>query len=106
MVAADKIVTDFRNAFNDFLCAVVDDPRLGPLHVSLYAAILHFYNAQEECAPVSVFSKQLMQHAKISSHDTYARYMRELHAYGYIYYVPSFNPYLGSLIYPLKLKST
>ena len=99
----NKIVSDFNSAFKDFLNVVTEDPRLGPLHISLYVAILHFYNEGERKVPVSAFSKQLMLHAKISSHDTYARYMRELHEYGYIVYVPSFNPYLGSLIYPLKL---
>lgn len=105
MVAADRIICDFRNVFNDFLCAVVEDPRLGPLHISLYAAILHFYNEQQERTPVSVFGKQLMQYAKISSNNTYHRIIRELHNYGYIYYIPSFNPFLGSLIYPLKSES-
>lgn len=105
MVSADKIVTDFNSAFKDFLNAVTGDPRLGPLHISLYAAILHFYNVQEERVPVSVFGKDLMLYAKISSNNTYHRIIRELHQYGYIHYVPSYNPVLGSLIYPLKSES-
>lgn len=103
MVAPERIIEDFKHAFDDFLKAVVEDARLGPLHISLYAAILHFYNMQEERMPVSVFGKQLMSHAKISSNNTYHRIVRELHQYGYIYYIPSFNPFLGSLIYLLQL---
>ena len=40
----NKIVSDFNSAFKDFLNVVTEDPRLGPLHISLYVAILHFYN--------------------------------------------------------------
>src|SRR6266542_5047156 len=103
MVPANNIVSDFNSAFNDFLEAAVEDPRLGPLHVSLYVAILHFYNAGNGLVPISVFGRQLMKREKISSHDTYHRYIRELHQYGYVHYIPSCNPWLGSLIYPLKL---
>lgn len=103
MIEAKAIVTDFSSALNDFLDAVIEDPRVGPLHISLYVAILHFYNEQGQ-TPVSVFSKALMKQAKISSHDTYHRYIRELHQYGYVHYIPSYNPMLGSLFYPLKLK--
>jgi hypothetical protein len=105
MVDEEKIVSGFASAFKDFLDAEVEDPRLGPLHISLFAAILHFYCVQEERIPISVFGKQLMLYAKISSNNTYYRIIRELHRYGYIYYIPSYNPLLGSLIYPLKPES-
>ena len=104
MIAADKIIHDFKTALSDFVRAASDDPRLGPLHISLYVAILDFYNEGAGVVPVSVFSKMLMKRSKISSHDTYHRYIRELHNYGYIHYIPSYNPLLGSLIYPLKLE--
>lgn len=102
MVATDIIVVDFKAAFHGFMQAAVGDARLGPLHISLYAAILHFYSAQEEQGPLSVFGKQLMQYAKISSNNTYHRLIQELHRYGYICYIPSYNPLLGSLIYLVK----
>jgi hypothetical protein len=103
MVATDNIVAGFKEAFYGFMNAAADDARLGPLHISLYVAVLHFYQLQNETLPVSVFSKQLMVYAKISSNNTYHRIVRELHQYGYVYYVPSFNPFLGSLIYLLQL---
>ncbi|QEC69269.1 hypothetical protein FRZ67_18860 [Panacibacter ginsenosidivorans] len=106
MVAADNIVVDFKEAFYGFMHAAVDDARLGPLHISLYAAILHFYSAQEEQGPLSVFGKHLMQYAKISSNNTYHRVIQELHRYGYIHYLPSYNPVLGSLVYLLKIQHT
>ena len=102
MVAADKTVVDFKAAFHGFMHVAVDDARLGPLHISLYAAILYFYSTREEQGPLSVFGKQLMQYAKISSSNTYHRVIQELHRYGYIHYIPSYNPVLGSLVYLLK----
>ena len=102
MVATDIIAVDFKEAFCGFLNAAADDARLGPLHISLFAAILHFYIAQSEQGPLSVFGKQLMHYAKISSNNTYHRLIQELHRYGYICYIPSYNPLLGSLIYLIK----
>ena len=106
MVATDNIVVDFKEALHAFMHAAVGDARLGPLHISLYAAILHFYGAQAGQGPLSVFGKQLMQYAKISSSNTYHRLIQELHRYGYIHYIPSYNPVLGSLVYLLKIQHT
>lgn len=102
MDAIDNLEVNFKEAFSGFLNAAAEDARLGPLHISLYAAILHFYNAQSEQGPLSVFGKQLMHYAKISSNNTYHRLIQELHRYGYICYHPSYNPLLGSLIYLVK----
>lgn len=103
MATTENIAAGFKEAFTGFMHAAADDARLGPLHISLYAAILHFCNIQQDAAPVSVFGKQLMQYAKISSNNTYHRVIRELQRYGYISYIPSYNPFLGSLIYLVKL---
>jgi len=52
--------------------------------------------------PVSVYSRYLMKQAKISAGGAYHRCMRDLKDAGYIRYIPSYNPVLGSLIYLLK----
>jgi len=104
MITNKNIVSDFDAALSDFMKAIVEDPRLGPIHLCLYFAILHTYKQEGEQIPISIFSKELMKLAKISSACTYHRYMLELHRYGYIYYIPSYNPMLGSLIYPLKFE--
>ena len=105
MNMSNETIADFNSAISDFLNVAADDPRIGPLHISLYYAILHYYNLGNGEVPVTVFGKDLMRHAKISSHCTYHRYIQELHKYGYIHYIPSYNPFLGSLIYPLKLEA-
>jgi hypothetical protein len=102
MTENKKIIADFQTALSDFMGAVTEDPRMGPTHVSLFLAILYFYKKQEFKAPISVYSKELMKQAKISGCGTYHRCIQELNEYGFIKYIPSYNPMLGSLIYVLK----
>ncbi len=93
----------FENALLVFMEMAKEDPRIGPSHISLYISILLEYHRQGYTIPISVFSKVLMRQAKISAVGTYHKCMKDLKEYGYLKYVPSYNPVLGSLIYlPLK----
>lgn len=49
-----------------------------------------------------MLSKELMRQAKISGMATYHKCMRDLNELGYIRYIPSYNPILGSLVYVLN----
>lgn len=75
------------------------DPRLGPLHLSLYLAILYCWVQQGGEGPVKVSGKELMPLAKIGGPTPMYRCLRELHAFGYIDYRPSFNPAAKSKVY-------
>lgn len=77
-----------------------EDGRIGPAHISLYIAILQYWNQHERPYPLCVFGRELTALAKISM-GTYHRTIHELHEYGYIRYIPSYNHFLGSLIYLL-----
>jgi len=68
--------------------ALVDN-RIGPVHISLYFALLVESGScgLDLILPVR---ERLMSMAKISSTVTYHRCLRELSAYGYIDYRPSF----------------
>ena len=90
---------DFNAVLFGFMDRVGDDPRIGPTHISLFLAILYCYRKQGYPMPVYVFSRELMKQAKISAIGTYHKCIRQLMAYGYIGYVPSYNPMLGSLVY-------
>jgi hypothetical protein len=105
MIEQAKIIADYDSALTDFMNAVSEDPRMGPTHVSLFLAILYFYKKQKFQSPISIYSKELMKQAKISSGGTYHRCIQELSEYGFIRYIPSYNPMLGSLIYVLKYPS-
>lgn len=82
-----------------FMVSVADDPRIGPRHISLYLAILHFCHVQKYQSPIRVFSKELRKQAKISSIRNYYTCMKDLRELGYIKYIPSFSPYEASEIY-------
>jgi hypothetical protein len=90
---------DFQLTICRFMDRVGEDHRIGPTHISLFLAILYFYRKQEYILPIYVYRKELMRQAKISAFGTYHKGMRELKVYGYIGYVPSYNPVLGSLVY-------
>jgi hypothetical protein len=89
---------DFNSVLYGFMDRVGEDHRIGPTHVSLFLAIPYYYKKQGYHMPVYVYSKELMKQAKISALGTYHKCMRDLTGYGYILYVPSFNPVLGSLV--------
>ena len=88
----------------DFMDLVREDPRIGPSHISLFVSILVTNPGHDYQAPVSVYGRDLMKQAKIASIGTYHKCMRDLKAYGYIGYVPSYNPVLGSLVYLKKVE--
>ncbi|WP_205514348.1 hypothetical protein [Longitalea arenae] len=98
-----EYLKDVNTLLIEFLRAAAEDPRIGPVHISLYVAILHQYKLQEYKLPISVYSRDLMRLAKISASNTYHKYIQELHRYGFIQYLPSYNPVSGSSVYPIKI---
>lgn len=81
-----------------FFDKLVQDDRLNPTHISLYLALFQFWNIQRFKNPISISREEVMRLSKISSKATYHKCMRELDAYQFIDYDPSYNPYRGSLI--------
>jgi hypothetical protein len=96
------VKNDFSVVATGFLNQIRDDPRVGPTHISLFMAILNSASEQKFDQPISIFSKNLMRGAKISGIATYHKCIQDLQAMGFINYVPSYNPLLGSLIYLLQ----
>jgi len=82
-----------------FMAKAKEDPRIGPMHISLYTALLYLWQERNCTHPLSVFSHEVMPVCKISGPATYHRTIRQLHSLGYIKYVPSYNHYLGSLVW-------
>ena len=82
-----------------FLSAVETDPRITTAHISLYVSLWKKWKDSGTDQPLSIFRQDLMTLCKISSYNTYHRAIRQLHEYGYIKYVPSYNHFLGSLVY-------
>lgn len=89
-----------------FFQRVGTDDRLNPTHVSLYMAIFQFWNAGRFQNPVSISRQELMRISKISAKATYHKCIKDLHTFGYIQYLPSFNPFKGSLVYLFDMQSS
>jgi len=83
----------------EFRAAIKNDMRIGPVHISLYEAIIDCWEEQGFSDPIHVYAKKLMPLAKISSAATYHKVIRELHDYKYIRYEPSCDARYGSLVY-------
>jgi hypothetical protein len=82
-----------------FFRAIPQDPHIGPPHIALYAALYHRWLQGGATDPVQAFSYEMMPLAKIYSSATYHRVLRELHAYGYVRYEPSYSRVRRSRIY-------
>ena len=89
-----------------FFDRVVIDEKLNPTHVSMYVALFQFWNACHFRNPISISRNELMKVSKISSKATYHKCMKELHNLGYLKYMPSYNPYKGSLVYLFNFETS
>lgn len=84
---------------SDFFDAIEKDPRINSTHIGVYAALLQYWNRWGYPNRLEVFSHEIIGLAKLSSRDTYFKYIRELSEYGYIRYERSFNRNVRSRIY-------
>lgn len=83
----------------DFYDTIEGDARISATHICLYVALLQKSNASGGTNPLVVVRNELMKKAKISARHTYNKHMNELREFGYIKYLPSSNPYQGSIVY-------
>jgi len=86
-----------------FFNAIRDDNRIGASHISLYMALFQFYNLNQFRNPVLISRASVMEIAKISGVATYHKCMKDLVDFGYLNYLPSYNPAIHSQITLLKI---
>ena len=86
-----------------FYSAIRDDNRISTTHISLYMALFQFYNLNQFRNPVEITRASVMDIAKISGFATYHKCIKDLVEFGYIQYLPSFNPAVGSQVKLLKV---
>lgn len=75
------------------------DERLTPHHVSLYITLFQFWNLNHFRNPFSISRGEVMNISKIGSVNTYVKCLKDLHAWNYIRYEPSYNPQRGSKVH-------
>ena len=82
-----------------FYSAIRDDHRIGISHISLYMALFYFYNLNHFQNPVNITRTAVMELAKINGLATYHKCIRDLAEFGYIRYMPSYNPSISSQVH-------
>jgi hypothetical protein len=82
-----------------FLSSAEDDPRITTAHISVYVSLWKKWKDSGSDGPLSFFRTELAAMCKISSCNTFHKVIRQLHEYGYITYVPSYNHFSGSQVY-------
>ena len=85
--------------YTKLLRCMSKDERLNATHISLFTGLFVHWQRSGFTSPFAVTRKTLMSYSKIASIATYHKCMRELDAYGYISYQPSYHPKLGSQVY-------
>jgi hypothetical protein len=94
-----RVVGKETSLFSKLIRAMAGDERLLATHINLFTAIFVSWQRSGFTNPFSVSRRKLMGCSKIASIATYHKCIKELNAYGYILYQPSFHPQKGSLIY-------
>ena len=80
---------------NGFFERVSGDGRLTAYHISLYLALFQLWNLSRFRNPFPISREELMQLSRIGSKNTYARCIKELDQWGYIFYFPNGNLHTG-----------
>ncbi|HEX4373379.1 MAG TPA: hypothetical protein VHZ50_08775 [Puia sp.] len=78
---------------------IIIDDRITVTHICLYMAMFQVWNLNAFVSPISVSRSELMKLSKIAGRTTYHNHMKELVEFGYIKYIPSYHPVLGSLVW-------
>jgi hypothetical protein len=87
------------NADVSAIVRIISDQRITVWHISLYVALIHKLKENNFKNPVSITRTEVMKLAHIGGIATYHKYIKELHDYGYIEYLPSYDPSRGSTVY-------
>lgn len=82
-----------------FFESIEKDYRIGSTHIAIFAALVQFCIQKGMINPIQAYSMEIQKIAKIMSPKTYHKCMRELHEYGYLFYVPTKNKNRRSSIY-------
>ena len=87
-----------------FFAIIEKDKRIGGTHICIYMTLFQHWNLKGFKNPISITRSEIMVASNIQARATYHKCMKELHEYGYIKYIPSFHPLLGSLVYIIDVR--
>jgi hypothetical protein len=81
-----------------FIHKLASDIRLKPAHISLCLALCQAWVGSDFQNIFQVSRSKLMAASRIQSRATYHKVMKDLQAFGYLKYVPSYHPVKGSSV--------
>ena len=83
---------------NTILETFNNDERIKQGHITLYLAFFQLWNRKFFKETLTINRELIMERAKIKSKTTYHNHVRDLDAWGYLIYYPSYHPSRGSKI--------
>ena len=86
------------NKLQDFIDAISGDKRLKPFHLSLCMAFCKAWIKSGFHESFQISRRELMQSSRILSTATYHKVVKDLQAFGYLKYKPSYHPIHGSTV--------
>lgn len=98
----------YSKSLNNIFKVLSADVRITVWHKSISMALFHLWTLNGLKNPVSITRKEVMKLAHVGSIVTYHKCIKQLQEFGYIQYIPSYNPLLGSIVHlfePTRIKS-
>jgi hypothetical protein len=89
---------NYINHLNIVLETFHNDERIKQGHITLYLAFFQLWNRKFFEDILTINRELIMERAKFKSKTTYHNHLRDLDAWGYIKYYPSYHPARGSKI--------
>lgn len=77
---------------------ISSDKRVNVWHIGIYMALIYCWANSEFSSPFTISRSMIMRMAHIGSIATYHKFITQLQEFGYIDYMPSFNPLTGSKV--------
>ena len=82
-----------------FFEKIQHDRAIASSQLAIYMALFQCWNKQRFENPIVVIRDEVMRLSKVTSRGTYHRSLKLLDELGYIRYLPSYNPLMGSEVY-------
>lgn len=88
-----------------FFNCITNEETIYPTHISLYLALFQSWNVNRFKNPITISRDEMMKASRIASKATYHKCIKELQLFGFIEYLPSYNPYSGTEVIMHNLSS-
>jgi SOS-response transcriptional repressor LexA len=88
-----------------FFNCITNEETIYPTHISLYLALFQSWNVNRFKNPITISRDEMMKASRIASKATYHKCIKELQLFGFIEYLPSYNPYSGTEVIMYNLSS-